>query len=204
MAEFKFKETGIPTQYGESLKDFGLSFEPSNVPYMFDILITSMSDFLGLTKNKTNKTSLAIKDLKGNLLLAGIVAYHPNEDEEMPGNWSYEMTFNEDDIKDTNIYLASDPQFKTVYGRVAYDLHGIEIPNAMHLQPLMNSTASTLKDWLDANAKEGEEVSVTLAGYFVASVEIEKGEKVFSIVPDGAMKRLIKDDSALEATEAAS
>ena len=48
------------------------------------------------------------------------------------------------------------------------------------------------------NAKEGEEVNLELPGYFVASVVIDGGEKVMSLVPDGAMKRLIKDDAALE------
>ena len=55
-----------------------------------------------------------------------------------------------------------------------------------------------IKNWLDANAVEGEEVGVEMDGVFQASVAIENGEKVFSIVPDGEIKKLIKDDAAIE------
>ena len=37
-----------------------------------------------------------------------------------------------------------------------------------------------------------------LEGYYIASSAIENDEKVYSLVPDGQMKRLIKDDSSLE------
>jgi hypothetical protein len=55
-----------------------------------------------------------------------------------------------------------------------------------------------IKKWLDENAKEGEEVGVEEPGIFQASVVVENGEKVFSLVPEGEIKKLIKDDSAIE------
>ena len=55
-----------------------------------------------------------------------------------------------------------------------------------------------IKNWLDNNAVEGEEVGVYADGIFQASVVVENGEKIFSIVPDGEIKKLIKDDAAIE------
>jgi hypothetical protein len=57
---------------------------------------------------------------------------------------------------------------------------------------------TTLKKWLDENAKENVEVSVELDGFFQARVAVENGEKVFAIEPDGEIKNLIKDDAAIE------
>ena len=48
------------------------------------------------------------------------------------------------------------------------------------------------KKWLDNNAVDGEEVGVEMDGVFQASVAVENGEKVFSIVPDGEIKKIIK------------
>ena len=60
------------------------------------------------------------------------------------------------------------------------------------------SEIAQIKKWLEANAVEGEEVGVELDGIFQASVAVENGEKVFSLVPDGEIKKLIKDDAAIE------
>ena len=46
-----------------------------------------------------------------------------------------------------------------------------------------------------------ETVDIELKGYAVFSVSVENDEKVFAVTPDGAMKALIKDDSALEDCE---
>ena len=44
-------------------------------------------------------------------------------------------------------------------------------------------------------------LNLELKGYAVFSVSVENDEKVFAVTPDGAMKALIKDDSALEDCE---
>jgi hypothetical protein len=59
-------------------------------------------------------------------------------------------------------------------------------------------TIDTLVQVLDNEAQPNEVVDIEMPGYFVASVGIEDNMKVFSIVPDGHMKAIIKDDSALE------
>ena len=51
---------------------------------------------------------------------------------------------------------------------------------------------------LDHEAIPGQVVEIEMPGYFTASVAVENDEKVFSIVPDGHMKALIKSDVHLE------
>ena len=56
---------------------------------------------------------------------------------------------------------------------------------------------------LDQNAVEGSTFELKHDPYFVATVDVIDGEKVMSFIPDGAVKRLIKDDdsSSENATE---
>lgn len=195
---FKLQETSIPVNLAQVIKTLGWGLEPTEIGFIYDTTVMAISDFLSQSKSKENKTALAIKDMKGNLVVAGIVTYHKNENEEMPGNWSYEFTFNEEDLKGCNVKLSTDPHFQRVFAKTLNRLFGVEFNDILAMQPCVEEGINVLKQWLDVNAKENEEVSVEQPGYFVASVSIENGEKVFAIVPDGAMKRLIKDDSALE------
>ena len=195
---FKLQETSIPTNFSQVMTTIGRRVEPDKVGIVYDTLIMAMSDFLSQVKSKENKIALAVKDLKGNLLLAGIVNYHKNENEEMPGNWSYELTFNEEDLNGCNVSLSTDPHFNRVFLKTLENLHGLLLDDPIVMQPMIEEGINVVKQWLDVNAKENEEISVEHPGFFVASVSVENGEKIYAIVPDGAMKRLIKDDSALE------
>ena len=49
------------------------------------------------------------------------------------------------------------------------------------------------------NAKEGELFELEDEGYFLATVGVEDGIIVKSLLPDGPMKTLIKDDATVEA-----
>ena len=48
------------------------------------------------------------------------------------------------------------------------------------------------------NATESEPAILTLDGVFKATATVENGKVVMGIVPDGEMKVLIKDDSAIQ------
>lgn len=194
----KLMETAVPVNFTQVMNNHGWDWDPTDTNKIYDITFMAISDFLSLAKSKEKKTALAIRDLKGNLLIAGVVTYHKNENENMPGNWSYEFTFSEEDLMDANIYISSETQFQKVFGTTAFNLFSVQFPGTTFVQAILEGAINTLTQWLDVNASESEDVSLEEPGYFVASVAVEKGEKVLSVVPDGAMKRLIKDDSALE------
>ena len=56
----------------------------------------------------------------------------------------------------------------------------------------------TLSKWLEENVVETEEIAVEEPGVFQAAICIENGQRVKSLVPEGEIKKLIKDDSAIE------
>lgn len=162
-----------------------------------------------LSKVKVSKAdeavALELTDIAGNFKFAGIVEYHENvENPDEPGNWSYVMTFdpktleNLEKSKSVKKLLYSSDAFKAVFDKVAYDVAAIQFQHQTYMFDACLLVVDTLLQVLDREAKDGEIVDVELPGYFTASVSIEDGEKVFAITPDGHMKQIIKDDTALD------
>ena len=162
-----------------------------------------------LSKVKVTKSdeavALVLSDITGNFKFAGIVEYHENKDNpDEPGNWSYVMTFdpktldNLEKNKNVKKLLYSSDAFKGVFDKVSYDIAGIQFQHQTYMFDACVLVVDTLLQVLDREAKEGEVVDIELPGYFTASVSVEDGEKVFAITPDGHMKQIIKDDTALD------
>jgi hypothetical protein len=193
-------ETKIPAMYQQSVRANGFLWEPGDTPKMYEAITIAISEFLGEVKEKETKVALAIKDLKGNLRMAGIVQYHKNEENpDMPGNWSYVLTFDEEDLKDCRIYESNDVSFQRFFNNAAYFKCNFTIDAYDLIQTAVVTAINCLLDYLDKNADPTEEKTIELEGYFVVSVVVDKsGKKIFSIVPDGSMKRLIKDDAAIQ------
>lgn len=162
-----------------------------------------------LSKVKVSKAdeavALVLTDVTGNFKFAGIVEYHENKDNpDEPGNWSYVMTFDSKTLetleksKNVKKLLYSSDAFKGVFDKVAYDVACIQFQHQTYMFDACLLVIDTLLQVLDREAKEGEIVDIELPGYFAASVSVEDGEKVFAITPDGHMKQVIKDDTALD------
>ena len=196
----KFNESSIPQNYSQSLMRLTVPMDvDASIAYqVYEIMFTSMADFLRLVKSNSNKVAISIEGVDGHMYMAGVVTYHENEDKDMPGNYSYEITLNKEDLEDAKVYTIADNGFAHVVNSVYHSMHNMIINQQSYIIDLFTTAAKVLLEWLDVNASEKEEKSVTLDGFFVASVVVEDGEKIFSIVPDGAMKRLIKDDTAIE------
>ena len=161
-----------------------------------------------LSKRKVSKAdecvALVLQDLSGQFKFAGIVEYFPNENPDEPGNWSYTMTLNEADLEDlekrktVKKYLVGDDAFKSIMDKVSYDVGGFVFERDTFIYDACLLVIDTIIQVLDHEAKEGTVVDVEMPGYFVASVAVENGEKVFSITPDGHMKALVKSDIELD------
>lgn len=195
----EFKDTSIAQMYSETLGGMSPSYVVgANVSHMiYEILMTSMSDYLKLVSSTNDKVALSFEDAAGNMYFAGLVQHHKGED-DMPGNFSYTITTDKEDLEGFKVYTVSDPNYLQLVSATAHSMHGMIFHVQSHIIVLFNQAAKTLLDWLDVNASDKEEKTVKLDGFFTASVAVEDGEKVFSIVPDGAMKRLIKNDASIE------
>lgn len=185
-------------EYNRVLSLRGIALEDEVIADTIKVPVHAFSSFLGLKKNREdNGTALVLRDEKGNFIIAGVVKYHAPEKEDQAGNWSYEFTFNEEDIKDAHQYIVTDSLFMKVLQRVATS-HNIVITVEEFALDLIIGFFEALKNVLDQNVTATEEVEIESEGYFVATAAVEDDVKVFSIVPSGEMKRLIKDDSTLE------
>ena len=155
-----------------------------------------------LTEVKVQKAdeavALVLTDVAGNFKFAAIVEYHENEtNPDEPGNWSYTTTFNQDALdklekkKTVKKLLYNTDQFRALFDKIGYDVTGISFHHQTYMFDACLLTIDTLLQILDREAREGEVVDIELPGYFVASVSIEDGEKIFAITPDGHMKEII-------------
>ena len=203
-----FEETELSQAYTVNINNQGYAFGGDDIPErMFKSFIAATSVYLGKVKvsDPNVATALVLTDVSGNFKFAGIVEYHENEEnKDEPGNWSYVLTLNEEDLtdlentKEVKKYLYGDSAFITILDKVAYDVGGIEFQKHSYMYSCIEILIDTLVQVLDAEAVANDTVDIELKGYATFSVSVENDEKVFAVTPDGAMKALIKDDSALE------
>ena len=203
-----FEETELSQAYTVNINNQGYAFGGDDIPErMFKSFIAATSVYLGKVKvsDPNVATALVLTDVSGNFKFAGIVEYHENEEnKDEPGNWSYVLTLNEEDLtdlentKEVKKYLYGDSAFITILDKVAYDVGGIEFQKDSYMYSCIEILIDTLVQVLDAEAVANDTVDIELKGYATFSVSVENDEKVFAVTPDGAMTALIKDDSALE------
>ena len=190
----KLMETSISTNYTEAVKSaLAYHIQPQYTDDLLAIGFKSIANFMQLVKEKS-KVGFAIKDQNETFLFAAVVNYHPGDetDEESVGNYTFEFTFDEDDLEGIKVYDYRDDKFKKIVKTVAYDHIGMRFKNDEYLISVFQYLFKVLIDWLKTNDGEVEH------SVFVATSGVEDDEKVMSIVPDGVLKRLIKDDASLE------
>lgn len=192
-------ENALPVEYNRILAIRGVILEPDVINDMMKVPVHAFSTYLGLKKSREDAegASLILRDESGNFIIAGIVKYHAPEKEDQAGNWSYEFTFDEEDVKNTHQYIVTDAAFMEVLQRTTNE-HSIVISDMEFAFDLLVGFFISLKNILDQNVTSTEECEVESEGFFIATAAVEGEEKVFSLVPSGEMKRLIKDDSTLE------
>ena len=203
-----YDETEMHQAFVVNANSIGYTFGDDNRPErIVKAFFAASAAYLSKVKvaKADDAVALILTDVAGNFKFAGIVEYHENKDNpDEPGNWSYVMTFDAKTIdtiekhKTVKKYLYSSDAFKAVFDKVAYDVAAIQFQHQTYMFDACLLVIDTLLQVLDREAKEDEVVDIEMHGYFTASVSVEDGEKVFAITPDGHMKQVIKDDTALE------
>ena len=210
-ANLSFEESKTKEAFIVNASSKGYSFDDDScAERIFKSFIAATSTYLSKVKvaKEDEAVALVLTDINGVFKFAGVVEYHENEENDgtdEPGNWSYVLTFNEDDLKALEAnkkvarYLYGDDAFKLVFDKVAYDIGGISFEHERYMYDACLLCVDTLIGVLDRETNDNETVEIECPGYFVASAAVESGEKVFAITPDGAMKKIIKDDVSLSA-----
>lgn len=200
-----FEETEMGQTFMINANTNGYALPNSNdVPQrMYESFIAATSKFLSLVKKKDEVAALVLTTTSGSYKFGAWVEFHENENPDEPGNWSYTMSFNEEDLasvektKQVKKYLYGDNSFMRVYDDCCYDIGAIQFNSSGYMYDSCIIMVDTIIQILDAEAVEGEVVDIVLPGYVTFSVSIEGDEKVFAVTPDGAMKAVIKDDAAI-------
>ena len=198
---FEFEKTSIPSQFGINLHDnFGMAWVDSRTADIYRVLFTSIADTLKYHEAKDAKRiGMSIKDDKGHMKLGAILNFRAPEEgsEEDSGNWYLEMTFDPEDMKDLDVDVDNHTEvFVTCASKNAYDIANGRFRTTEMMFDVFNTAIDTLKDFLDVSVDQGE-LEVTLRGIFTASVAVEDGKKIMSIVPGEIIKQIIKNDAAL-------
>ena len=194
----KLAESTLVENFIVEAKASGTLLEPTDVVRIVEIVVAGSTDFLSAVKTKEDGVALTFDNLKGDMVMAAVVEYNDNAEGEGQGNWNYYWTFDPKDIEDKKRYQISSTQVHTIIARRAYEMYRIRFASPTLIGDYAVMFASLIREFLETNAKDGEEFSVEHEGYFVATAAVEDGVVEKSFLPDGAMKRLIKDDIATE------
>lgn len=194
----KLAESTLVENFIVEAKAIGTLLEPTDVTRIVETVVAGTTDFLAMTKSKEEGTALVFENIKGDVIVAAVVEYNDNEDGEGQGNWNYYWTFDAKDLEGKRRYQISSTQVHTVIAKRGYELYRIRFATPTLITEYSVIFASLMREFLETNAKDGEEFVVEHEGYFLATSAVEDGVVEKSFLPDGAMKRLIKDDAATE------
>lgn len=198
----RLKDTALPSELKASLaSQCMIDWDPLDTEPVMMCIFTAIAKFLGINKSvDAGKAALRFDDYKGNMLMAAIVTYTPNEDTSMPGNWSLSFTFDPEDIKGINpTQNANDLAFHTVLSDVTLKLISYRFKTIAYEDGIVKCSIEALRACLDRNANPEATYEIELPDYFTASVAVEDGHKVMAIEPSAKLSRIVKGDADIEA-----
>ncbi len=197
MAIMNFADTNIPENYSKALfNEATWDLTEAQSVAMADVYVTGVSNLLKDLKSKEMPTAFIFDEPNGNFIIAAIVRFIPNENEEMPGHWNYVWTFNKEDIPAGSKEIRPKDADIQIYFRVIAAqkyTFGFKTPAAC--VDCGNFLFKHIRKWLVDNAKADEEIGVTLDGIFQARAAVEDNEVVLSFEVIGETKAIIKSDA---------
>jgi len=201
MSTYNIYDTSLPSSWSEMMMyEFEWDLRPEFVPKVLEVIFTATAEILSAAKLADRPVAVVYKKANKEMVAAAILQFFANEDDNTkPGNWNLSWTFNEADIpENTQIIEGTDPNVYVYFRAVAASKFNMEYDALDVINTLNVMTLAQVKKWLDENAKETDEVTISLDNVFQARVAVEGGVKVFAIEPAAEIKMLIKDDAAIE------
>jgi hypothetical protein len=195
--EKSFKETNIPNDLSCAIAQQGLLLGPTHVPKIATSLFSGISKCLGSIKDVSVPKAVVFKTIDGKFIAAAYVKYSKNDDGD--GNWNYSWTFNESDIDDTfQIIDFTNALVIPFITNTAHTLFSMRFADNATCVTMMVMLMEMILGWIKENTKDGESAVLNLPGVFTSTGDVVDGNITLSIVPDGDMKVMIKDDSTGE------
>lgn len=201
--KYEFMTSSIQSQFIQNLSDrYCYSITEDRTAEIYQILFESFAKAL-VAARRDNRTSprigLRVIDDKGNFKFGAILNYNAPEEsnEDDHGSYYLEFTFYEEDMKDLDFELDNHSTTYAMALQASSSEHSARFTNIQAMFEIIDTALDTLRSYLDINAKEDEVIDLIFQGVFTASVGIEDGKKVFSIVPGETVKQIVKDDKFL-------
>lgn len=194
-------DTNIPQNAETGLfNDLCYDVAAAHIGKVIDVIVNGVTSCLAEIKSKEYPVAFVFNEKNGEFIIGSIVEYFKNEDDETkPGNWNYSWTFNKEDIpENSRIIDIYDDKYASYFRASAHTKYGMGFETATAMADVFTYILKTVNGWLDDNANENEESCVFIDGIIQFRVVVENGEKIKSAEPDGEIKQLIKDDSAIE------
>ena len=199
MSIVKVTESLFPQHVSENLEKETYVVSKEEVVMFLETIIEGTSDFLREVKSK-HRNAVVFRDLKANFIVAAVLEYNVNEEEDGQDNYNYFWTFNEDDITsdpDTKVYEANSNQIQTmIMMRVKERSYVMPAELVLYLEGKVLVGLLDLTNSLSGNVTDTEPVSIEHDGFFKITIALEDGQIFKSFIPDGPIKTLIKDDAS--------
>ena len=92
-------ESSVLQNFSLQCKNNSLDVTPDEGEWFVKALLGGVTEFLNIVKSKAAPKTVAISDLKGNMIAAATIQYlEGDETEAAEGSWAYTWTFNPDDL----------------------------------------------------------------------------------------------------------
>lgn len=202
---FELDQTSIPSQYGVSIDQIhNYNWISDMTPDLYRVIFYTMAERVSALRDQTpkaKKVGFSYKTTAGDIVCGAILSFHDSETDENEGNWYLEFTFDAEDMNSGDFDAIADNHdsiFFTIFCSVSKQIMNSGYRDNMICYNVIMNAFNVLKNFLDVNASELEDVTVELPGVFAATVEIENGEKIFSIVPGETTKQIVKSDANLK------
>lgn len=158
--------------------------------------IKGLASVLSFNKSKEHPVAVTIEKQtqvqdEHEVIFAIIAEFKQDEEDEEKSNWQIVMTLDGSDIP-SNAKIISLQQEPLVGTTIAAECNKINtrFHDRFSMIEIMAMFPLALRAWLDANAKEGETVTLE-SDFFNASVSIEDNVKYFAVTPGADIKKII-------------
>ena len=182
-------------------KRLGGFLDQSMAVKTYKALFVGATRFLSTVKTTKNPVAFTVSDKEGNFVVAGVVEYTdaPDAEDDITGNWNFYFTYRKEDIpENATVYDVKNQQTHETITAAAWEYASARFEGTEALIDIFIIAFEVLRDYMMEGAVEGDVYELVYPGVFKAQSAVEDGEKVVSLIPDGLIKKMIKDDSALE------
>lgn len=194
------EESTIISNFTKAFFDQDLRYPETGVPCTINAVFSAVATFLSSIKDKEKGMALVIDNVKGDIEFGAKVQFIPGETEEDAGSWSFVCSFDPSDFVESEnlkvIKFSGGAADNTVrYCAARQKPYSIGFNSDLMLKLAVQQTILGIKEWLNDNAKEGEDVELVFPQVFNAKVRIEDGVKYPSIELSEEIVQIVKNDA---------